>query len=128
MADTEKITVNLTAADLGRIDLLVEEGFYSNRTDFIRSAIRRELDSHRDVVEKSVARRASALGVVALTRRSLEASVKQGQTLDINVVGGVYFSRDVTPELARRVVKSLKVHGVLRASQAVKNALADRMG
>jgi metal-responsive CopG/Arc/MetJ family transcriptional regulator len=76
MADTEKITINLSAVDLGRIDLLAEEGFYSNRTDFIRTAIRKELDAHRDVVEKSVTRRSSAVGVVVYTRSSLEECEK----------------------------------------------------
>jgi Arc/MetJ-type ribon-helix-helix transcriptional regulator len=127
VSDTEKITINLSAVDLGRIDLLAEEGFYSNRTDFIRSAIRKELDVHRHVVEQSVTRRSSALGVVVYSRRSLEACEKKRQKLDINVVGAVHLSRDITPELARRTIHSLKVHGVLRASQAVKDALADRM-
>ena len=127
MPDTEKITINLSAVDLGRIDLLAEEGFYSNRTDFIRTAIRKELDVHRDVVEKSVTRRSSALGVVVYTRRSLEECERKRQRLEINVVGGVHLSRDIPPDLARRTIQSLKVHGVLRASQAVKDALADRI-
>ena len=127
MPDTEKITINLSAVDLGRIDLLVEEGFYSNRTDFIRTAIRKEIEVHREVVEKSVNRRSMALGVVVHTRRSLEECEKKRQRLAINVVGGVHLSRDIPPGLARRTISSLKVHGVLRASQAVKDALADRM-
>ena len=127
MPDTEKITINLSAVDLGRIDLLADEGFYSNRTDFIRTAIRKEIEAHRDVVQKSVTRRSSALGVVVHTRRSLEECEKQRKKLDIAVVGGVHLSRDITPELARRTINSLKVYGVLRASQAVKDALADRI-
>src|SRR3977135_4271967 len=95
MPDTEKITINLSAMDLGRIDLLAEEGFYSNRTDFIRSAIRKEIDGHRDVVDKSVLRRSSALGVVVYTRRSLEEYQKKKQKLEINVVGAVHLSRDI---------------------------------
>jgi metal-responsive CopG/Arc/MetJ family transcriptional regulator len=127
MADTEKITINLSAVDLGRIDLLAEEGFYSNRTDFIRTAIRKEIDAHKDVVEKSVTRRASALGLVVYNRQRLEESAKKHERLAINVVGGVHLTRDVTPDLARRTIQSVKVHGVFRASQAVKDALADRM-
>jgi metal-responsive CopG/Arc/MetJ family transcriptional regulator len=127
MADSEKITINLSAVDLGRIDLLAEEGFYSNRTDFIRTAIRKEIESHRDVVEKSVTRRALAVGVLAFTRRSLEQYEKKRQKLDINVVGAVHLSRDVTPDLARRTIQSLKVHGILRASPQVKEALGDRI-
>jgi len=127
MPDTEKITINLSAVDLGRIDLLAEEGFYSNRTDFIRTAIRKELDVHRDAVAKSVTRRASALGIVVYTRRSLEEIERKRQKLEINVVGGVHLARDISPDLARRTIQSLKGHGVLRASPAVKSALADRI-
>jgi Arc/MetJ-type ribon-helix-helix transcriptional regulator len=127
MSDTEKITINLSAVDLGRIDLLAEEGFYSNRTDFIRTAIRKEIDTHHDVVEKSATRRSSVLGVLMYTRRMLEAVEKKKQKLDIRVVGAVHLSRDIPPDLALRTISSLKVHGVLRASEAVKDALADRM-
>jgi Arc/MetJ-type ribon-helix-helix transcriptional regulator len=127
MADSEKITINVSAVDLGRIDLLVEEGFYSNRTDFIRTAIRKELDVHRDVVGKSVERRLAALGLVTYNKRSLEAYEKKNQKVSINVVGGVVLSKDVTPELALKTIERLKVHGILRAPQAVKDALASRM-
>ena len=127
MPDTEKITINLSAVDLGRIDLLVEEGFYSNRTDFIRTAIRKELDVHGDVVKQSVTRRSSLLGVAVFTRRILEKCLEQKQKLEINVVGGVYLSDDIPPALALGTIKSLKVHGVLRASQAVKDALGERI-
>ena len=127
MRDTEKITINLSAVDLGRIDLLAEEGFYSNRTDFIRAAIRKELDAHTDVVKQSVTRRASVLGVAVYTRHNLEKCLENRQKLDINVVGGVYLSDDIPPALALGTIQSLKVHGVLRASQAVKAALADRI-
>ena len=127
MADTEKITINLSAVDLGRIDLLAEEGFYSNRTDFIRTAIRKEIDAHAEFVKQSVTRTMAAVGIVSYNRRALEASLKKGQKLDIRIVGAVNFAKDVTPDLARRSIESLKVHGVLRASAAVKDALADRM-
>src|SRR5262245_43852160 len=127
MTDTEKITVNLSAVDLGRIDLLAEEGFYSNRTDFIRTAIRKELDARHDVVEKTLTRRPSALGVVVYSKRALEDYERKRQKLEINVVGGLYLSDDVSPELARRTIQSVRVHGIFRASEAVKSALADRM-
>ncbi len=127
MSDTEKITINLNAVDLGRIDLLTEEGFYSNRTDFIRSAIRKEIDAHRDVVAKSVTRRSGVIGLISYTRRSLEEYEKKRQKLAITVVGGVHFAKDITPELARRTIESVKIHGILRASPALKAALADRI-
>jgi Arc/MetJ-type ribon-helix-helix transcriptional regulator len=127
MADTEKITINLSATDLGRIDLLAEEGFYSNRTDFIRTAIRKELDSHDDVVQKSVVRREMVLGIVSHSRRTLERCLGKKVKLDIQVVGGLFLGKDVTPELALAAIKSVKVYGVLRASPAVKDALASRI-
>jgi Arc/MetJ-type ribon-helix-helix transcriptional regulator len=127
MIETEKITINLSAVDLGRIDLLTEEGFYSTRTDFIRTAIRKELDVHADVVKQSVARRTSVVGVAVYTRRALETILEKKQKLDINVVGGVVVADDVPPALALQTIQSLKVHGVFRASQAVKDALGDRI-
>jgi Arc/MetJ-type ribon-helix-helix transcriptional regulator len=126
MADTEKITINISAVDLGRIDLLADDGFYSSRTDFIRTAIRKELDVHGEEVKQGVSRRASVLGAMVYTRSMLEQCVKRGQKLEIAVVGAVYLADDVTPELALKTIKRLKVFGVLRASQAVKDALADR--
>src|SRR5713101_8181964 len=110
MTETEKITINLGAVDLGRIDLLAEEGFYSNRTDFIRTAIRKELDVHSDVVKQSVSRRSSVLGVAGYTRRVLEKCLEKKQRLEINVVGGVYLSDDIPPDLALGTIQSLKVH------------------
>jgi len=126
-AETEKITINMSAVDLGRIDLLVDEGFYSNRTDFIRTAIRKELDVHGATVQQNLARRQALLGVLLHDRRSLEQLAKRGETLDIRVVGAVYLDDDIPPTLAREAIRSLRVHGVLRASPAVKDALADRM-
>ena len=128
MADSEKITVNLSAVDLGRIDLLAEEGFYASRADFIRSAIRKELDLQRDQVERTAARRQAVLGVLVHTRDSLEACRERRQQLALHVVGAVQLGDDVTPDLARSTIRSLKVHGALRASPEVKAALADRMG
>jgi Arc/MetJ-type ribon-helix-helix transcriptional regulator len=107
--------------------LTAEEGFYSNRTDFIRTAIRKELDVHRDVVEKSVTRRLAAIGLLTYDRRALENLERKKQKITINVGGGVVLARDITPELARKTIERLKVHGILRASQAVKDALAGRL-
>ena len=127
MADTEKITINMSAVDLGRVDLLVGEGFYSNRTDFIRTAIRKELDGHADVVKQTVARRRSVLGVMVYGRKALKSCRKKGDMLDIRVVGAVYLQDDVTPDLALETIRSLKVYGVLRANPALKEALGDRI-
>jgi Arc/MetJ-type ribon-helix-helix transcriptional regulator len=124
--DTEKITINLGYVDLGHIDLMVEEGFYSNRTDFIRTAIRNQLDRHADVVKQVVARRSVDLGLRHYSRQDLEALRDAGQMVSIHVLGLASIARDVTPELARDTIASVEVLGALHASPAVKAALADR--
>ena len=125
--DSEKITINLGFVDLGHIDLLVQDGFYANRTDFIRTAIRNGLDRHGDAVKRSVARKRLSLGLTHFGRRDLEAVVAAGDTLDIQVLGLATIALDVTPELARAAIGSVQVLGALHASPAVKAALADRM-
>jgi Arc/MetJ-type ribon-helix-helix transcriptional regulator len=127
MPDAEKITINMNVVDLGKVDLLVSEGFYANRTDFIRTAIRNLLDRHEDEVKRSVGRREFMVGVMHLNRSDLEDMKAEGATLSISVTGLFSLANDVTPELARDVIKSLRVMGVYRASQAVKDALNDRM-
>jgi Arc/MetJ-type ribon-helix-helix transcriptional regulator len=125
-AESEKITINLGFIDLGQIDLLVEDGFYSNRTDFIRTAIRNQLAAHGEVVKKSVARREMVLGLQRYTRRDLEKVLASGEQLQIQVLGLATIDDDVTPQLARQAIASIAVLGALRAPPAVKAALADR--
>ena len=125
--DSEKITINLGYVDLGHIDLMVEEGFYSNRTDFIRTAIRNQLDRHADVVKQVVARRSVDLGLRHYSREDLEAVRDSGQMLQIRVLGLASIAGDVTPDLARATIASVSVLGALHASAAVKAALADRI-
>jgi len=125
--ETEKITINLGFVDLGQIDLLVQEGFYSNRTDFIRTAIRNQLATHAEVVKKSVTRQTLELGLRHYTRQDLEAVRAAGETLQIQVLGLASIADDVTPELARATIDSLTVLGALHASPAVKAALANRI-
>ena len=127
MSETEKITINLGLVDLGQVDLLVQEGFYSNRTDFIRTAIRNQLSTHAEVVRQTVARKTLVLGLENYTRRDLEAVRDAGETLEIKVLGLASIADDVTPELALETIDSLVVLGALRASPAVKAALADRI-
>jgi Arc/MetJ-type ribon-helix-helix transcriptional regulator len=125
--DSEKITINLGYVDLGHIDLMVQEGFYSNRTDFIRTAIRHQIERHADVVRQSVARTSVDLGLRHYGREDLEAALAAGRMLDIRVLGLASIDKDVTPELARATIASVIVLGALHASPAVKAALADRM-
>ncbi|HYE35195.1 hypothetical protein [Methylocaldum sp.] len=125
--ETEKITINLGFVDLGQIDLLVQEGFYSNRTDFIRTAIRNQLAAHAEAVKQTVARKTLVLGLQEYTRRDLETVRTAGQTLQIQVLGLVIIADDVSPELALDTIESITVLGALRASAEVKSALAGRI-
>lgn len=125
--DSEKITINLGYVDLGHIDLMVTDGFYSNRTDFIRTAIRNQLERHADAVGKSVTRKRLDLGLRHYTRQDLEAAVEAGERLDINVLGLVTIAPDVTPELARSAIARITVLGALHAPQEVRQAIADRI-
>ncbi len=125
-ADSEKITINLGYVDLGHIDLMVQDGFYSNRTDFIRTAIRNQLDRHADVVRQSVARKTLDLGLRHYSRADLEAARNSGEMVHIKVLGLASVAGDVTPELARASIASVTVLGALHASPEVKSALADR--
>jgi Arc/MetJ-type ribon-helix-helix transcriptional regulator len=126
-SDTEKITINLGPIDLGQIDLLVQEGFYSNRTDFIRTAIRNQLAQHAEAVRHSVARKTLVLGVQHYTRQDLEAVRASGQKLQISVLGLATIAEDVPTELALATIESLTVLGALRASPALKAALGPRI-
>ncbi len=124
--ETEKITINLGVIDLGQIDLLVGEGFYGNRTDFIRTAIRNQVATHAEAVRQTVARRTLTLGLQHFSKSDLEAARAAGTKLDIRVLGLAVIASDVTPELAREAIASLHVLGALQATPAVKAALADR--
>ena len=125
--DTEKITINIGYVDLGQVDLMVREGFYSNRTDFIRTAIRNQLERHAEVVKRSAVRKNLDLGLRHYSREDLEAVRAAGQTLHIHVLGPASIASDVTPQLARATIASVIVLGALHASPEVKAALVDRV-
>ncbi len=127
LAESEKITINLGMVDLGQVDLLVGEGFYSNRTDFIRTAIRNQIGSHAEAVRQTIARKTLALGIQTFTRADLDRIRKAKTRLRIRVLGLVRIADDVSPALARDTIESLEVLGALHASAAVKSALADRI-
>ncbi|MDQ2859219.1 MAG: CopG family transcriptional regulator [Pseudomonadota bacterium] len=126
-ADSEKITINLGYVDLGHVELLVREGFYSNRTDFIRTAIRNQLDRHGDAVKKSVARNQLDLGLRQYGRQDLETVLARGEVLNIQVLGLAVIAPDVSADLARKTIASIHVLGALQATPAVKAALRDRI-
>jgi Arc/MetJ-type ribon-helix-helix transcriptional regulator len=127
IGESEKLTINLGVVDLGQIDLLVQEGFYSNRSDLIRTAIRNQLAQHADTVRQTVARRTLVLGLQDFTRADLERAQAAHQMLQIQVVGLARIAHDVPPELARATIQSVVVLGAFHASAAVRKALADRI-
>lgn len=127
MPDSEKITINMSAVDLGKVDLLVQEGLYSNRTDFIRTAIRNQLDRHNLEIQQSVTRHSYVIGVLAYNRADFEKYRLKGEQVEMKVIGFLNLADDIPPELARAVVASIQVRGVFQASSELKAALADRM-
>ena len=127
LTELEKITVNMGPVDLGQIDLLVREGFYQNRTDFIRMPTRNQLSTHSEAVKQTVVRKELVLGLQHYTRQDLKALRAAGEALDIRILRLVSIADDVSPELALETIASLKVLGVFRASPHVKMALASRI-
>ena len=126
-SDSEKITINLGPVDLGRIDLLVQEGFYANRSDFIRTAIRNQLSSEGDAVARSIERHTLELGLRDITRAELEAARAAGEVLHVRIVGLARIASDVPADLARETIGSITVLGALQAQPAIKAALRDRI-
>jgi Arc/MetJ-type ribon-helix-helix transcriptional regulator len=124
MTDSEKITLNISPVDLGRVDLLVEEGFYSNRSDFIRTAIRNQIDVHSEEVSHCVTRRALGLGVFSYNQHDLAELCDKGEQLDFNIVGVLRLADDISPEMALATINSVKVLGSLQAPTDVRAALA----
>ncbi len=125
--EAEKITINLGYVDLGHVDLLVREGFYANRTDFIRTAIRNQLERHGEVLQQAVARKALDLGLRHFDRTYLEQLRDAGEQIHINVLGLASIARDVSPTLARATIASITILGALHATSEVKAVLADRI-
>jgi Arc/MetJ-type ribon-helix-helix transcriptional regulator len=127
VGESEKITLNLGYVDLGQVDLLVQQGFYSSRSDFIRTATRNQLERHAEVLREATRRQALDLGLRHFDRATLEAVRARGEMLEIRVLGLASIAADVSPELARATIASVDVLGALAASPAVKAALRDRM-
>src|SRR6266478_1979652 len=125
--ETEKMTINVGVVDLGQVDLLVQEGFYSNRSDLVRTALRNQLALHADTVKQTVARRTLVVGLQHFNRVDLERTVAAGERLHVQVVGLARIADDVTPELARAAIESVTVLSAFQASAAVRNALSDRI-
>ena len=127
MTDTEKITINIGSVDLGRIDLLVEEGFYSNRADFIRTAIRNQLDKQSNAVDSIKSRKSMVIGTQIYAYRDLMKKKDNNEMVNIRVVGMLILADDITPQLALETIESITVHGVFKAPEDVKDALQDRI-
>jgi Arc/MetJ-type ribon-helix-helix transcriptional regulator len=127
MSETEKITINMSVVDLGKIDLLVQEGLYSNRTDLIRTAIRNQIKNHEFELQQSVQRNSFGIGVINYNRKDLEEAKAEGKSLKITIIGLLHLSNDISPDLAAETIESIRVMGVFRAPEALKQALADRI-
>ena len=127
MPESEKITINLSAVDLGKIDLLVQEGLYANRSDLIRTAIRNQLDKHSLEIQQSVTRNAYTIGVLAYDKSDFERFKAKGKKIRMTVIGMLHLGKDITPELGLEVIESIQVRGIFHASDELKAALADRM-
>jgi Arc/MetJ-type ribon-helix-helix transcriptional regulator len=127
MSETEKITVNIGGVDLGRIDLLVQEGFYSSRADFIRTAIRNQLDRQKTAVDSISTRKSMVIGTLGYTRKDLQKLLESGETINAKVIGLFILGDDITPQLALDTIESVTVRGVFKAPEDVKRALADRI-
>ena len=127
MSETEKITINMSAVDLGKIDLLVQEGLYSNRTDFIRTAYRNQLDKHNLEIQQSVVRHSYVIGVLSYDRSDFEMRKQKGEKIKLRVIGLLRLANDIPPELAREVIESIQVQGIFQASDALKAALEPLM-
>lgn len=127
MPETEKITINMSAVDLGKIDLLVQEGLFSNRTDFIRTAIRNQLDKHNLEIQQSVTRHSYVIGVLVYDKADLEKLKLNREKLELRLIGFLHLANDISPELALEVIESIEVRGIFQASDAVKAALANRI-
>ncbi len=127
MSETEKITINLGPVDLGRIDVLVEQGLYSNRTDLIRTAIRNQLDRHEPLIQAHAVKWSFTLGAEAITRSSLVELKEQGKKISLRVIGMLRLADDIEPALARETIEAIRVRGSFHASAAVREALADRI-
>jgi Arc/MetJ-type ribon-helix-helix transcriptional regulator len=126
MSDTEKITLNLGAVDLGKIDLLVEHGHYSNRTDFIRTAIRSQLEKHTIEVQQAVVRDSFVIGVLTYSKKDFEKFKAKGEKIKMTVMGMLHLDKDIPASLAMEVVESVKVRGIFETSEELKSAIADR--
>lgn len=127
MSETEKITINLGPVDLGRIDVLVEQGLYSNRTDLIRTAIRNQLERHESLIQDITTRNSYSLGVLIYGRKDLEQLRERGKKVSIHVLGMLTLTSSISPELALETIESIVVRGKLIAPKAVREALGDRI-
>jgi metal-responsive CopG/Arc/MetJ family transcriptional regulator len=126
MSETEKITINMGAVDLGKIDLLIQEGSYTNRTEFIRTAIRNQIEKHNLEIQQSVTRNSVVIGVLSYSRSDLERFIGKCEKVKLNILGMLHLQHDITPELALQAIESLQVRGIFQASDEVRAALADR--
>jgi Arc/MetJ-type ribon-helix-helix transcriptional regulator len=127
MSETEKITINIGSVDLGRIDLLVQEGFYASRADFVRTAIRNQLERQKSAVDSITSRKSMVIGTLSFNRKELEQKREDNEMVNVKVIGMFILTDDITPQLALDTIQSVTVRGVFKAPEDVKEALKDRL-
>lgn len=127
MSDTEKITINIGSVDLGRVDLLVQEGFYSSRADFVRTAVRNQLERQKTAVDSISSRKSMFIGTLTYSRKDLEEKRDENEMINVKVIGMLILNEDVTPQLALDTIQSITVRGVFKAPENVKDALKERL-
>jgi Arc/MetJ-type ribon-helix-helix transcriptional regulator len=125
---TEKITININTIDLGHIDLLVNEGYYATRTEFIKTAVKKQLDRHEEDTKKLIEQKAKhgdyelSIGVGGFTKSELERIIQKKEAKIKMIFIGLFITpKDVTLELLEQAVESIKVYGVCRCSQEIKD-------
>ena len=127
MSEIERITTGVGIVDLGQIDRLVDKDLFATRSEFIRTAIRTYLEQYREELVQAGFKKSFTIGVHILNAHDLEDVVAAGNAIDLHVVGSLTISQDVTPELARKAIRSVAVYGSFRAREEIKAALADRI-
>lgn len=125
---SEKVSVNINEEALSKIDLLVEDGFYSNRSDFINRAVDTLLDRENRTVDKlleihskeKINSRQWFVGVQTMGSQYLEKVKEQGVRLRIKGCGVLYFEKDAAQELVFETVEYISPRIRVIAEEAVR--------
>jgi len=127
---TEKATINIGIMELAQIDLLVENMIYTNRSDFIRTAIRNQLEMHKSDIERLYLQTKAnsfepesqvqgGIGIYRLRKAALSDAMKSNKKLHIMVMGILLIDKDISPELFEATVESIKIYGKIQAQKSI---------